>query len=89
MFAFVSYVQTENCEEFLDWMIFLFTPNVLYRNNGFMVAYLANLQYLHIEKPQGYSTDAAQKIAEETSVSSGGEENHTDKRIWKISQIFL
>ena len=44
-----------------------------------MVAYLANLQYLHIEKPQGYSTDAAQKIAEETSVSSGGEENHTDK----------
>ncbi len=45
----------------------------------FMVAYLANLQYLHIEKPQGYSTDAAQKIAEETSVSSGGEENHTDK----------
>ena len=44
-----------------------------------MVAYLANLQYLHIEKPQGYSTDAAQKIAEETSVSSGGEENHIDK----------
>ena len=79
MFAFVSYVQTENCEEIFGLDDILFTPNVLYRNNGFMVAYLANLQYLHIEKPQGYSTDAAQKIAEETSVSSGGEENHTDK----------
>ena len=79
MFAFVIYVQTENCEEIFGLDDILFTPNVLYRNNGFMVAYLANLQYLHIEKPQGDSTDAAQKIAEETSVSSGGEENHTDK----------
>lgn len=79
MFAFVSYVQTENCEEVFGLDDILFTPNVLYRNNGFMVAYLANLQYLHIEKPQGYSANAAQKIAEENTASSdsGTEENST------------
>lgn len=77
--CFCQLCTDRNCEEIFGLDDILFTPNVLYRNNGFMVAYLANLQYLHIEKPQGYSTDAAQKIAEETSVSSGGEENHTDK----------
>ncbi len=38
MAAFVSYVQTENCEEVFGLDDILFTPNVLYRNNGFMVS---------------------------------------------------
>lgn len=65
--GFVGYVQTENCERVFGLDDILFTPNVLYRNNGFMVAYLANLQYLHIERPDGYSVEAAAQIADETA----------------------
>lgn len=71
--GFVGYVQTKSCEDLFGLDNILFTPNVLYRNNGFMVGYLANLQYLHIEKPQGYSADAAGEIAEtyDSSKESG------------------
>ena len=78
MAAFVSYVQTENCEEVFGLDDILFTPNVLYRNNGFMVAYLANLQYLHIEKPQGYSADAAQKLADTRMAAADKTSEQTD-----------
>lgn len=55
--------------------------------NGFMVAYIPNLQYLHIEKPQEYPQMRHKKIAEETSVSSGGEENHTDRTDMEVANI--
>ena len=77
MASFVTYVQTENCEDVFGLDDILFTPNVLYRNNGFMVAYLANLQYLNIEKPQGYSASAAQQVAD-TETASEDEQNTAD-----------
>lgn len=42
----------------------LFTPNVLYRNNGLLGGFVGNLRYLKVEKPEGYSTKAVEKIAE-------------------------
>lgn len=71
--GFVTFVQTESCQVIFGLDTILFTPNVLYRNNGFMVAYLANLQYLHIEKPEGYSVSKVQQTAE--SVEGWTEEN--------------
>lgn len=64
MAGFVTYVQTGSCQQTFGLDTTLFTPNVLYRNNGFMAAYLANLQYLHVKKPAGYSVEAAQAISE-------------------------
>ena len=43
----------------------LFTPNVRYAKNGFWPAFLSNLSFLHIEKPDGYSTQKAAEIAED------------------------
>lgn len=41
----------------------LFTPNVLYRNNGIAGGFLGNMKYLKVEKPDGYSAEAAEEIA--------------------------
>ena len=41
----------------------LFTPNVRYAKNGFWPAFLSNLSYLHIEKPDGYSPEKVAEIA--------------------------
>ncbi len=64
LFGYVSAVQTETVKNFFGLDDTLFTPNVLYRNNGWMVAFLANLQYLHVEKPRDYSPKKAEEIAE-------------------------
>lgn len=70
LIGFVCYVQTGSCETVFGLDNILFTPNVLYRNNGFMVAYLANLQYLHIDRPDGYSVNAAKETADESEKQS-------------------
>lgn len=64
----------------------LFTPNVLYRNNGFMVAFTVNLQYLQIDKPEGYGgeeyTQVLQNYMEEadafTAIASGNGESENE-----------
>ncbi|MDO4344146.1 MAG: LTA synthase family protein [Eubacteriales bacterium] len=48
----------------------LFTPKVLYRNNGLAVGFLGNLKYMKVEKPQGYSPQTAAEIAEEYPAES-------------------
>ena len=39
---------------------FLFTPTVMYERNGFAVTFLMDLQYMTVEKPDGYSAKEAQ-----------------------------
>ncbi|EET61755.1 arylsulfatase [Marvinbryantia formatexigens DSM 14469] len=41
----------------------LFTPNVLYRNNGLTVGFLGNLKYMKVQKPEGYTAQRAEEIA--------------------------
>ena len=43
----------------------LFTPNVLYRNNGLTAGFLGNLKFLMVEKPDGYSAQKAEDAAQE------------------------
>jgi phosphoglycerol transferase MdoB-like AlkP superfamily enzyme len=40
----------------------LFTPTVMNQKDGNVVAFLMELEYLEIEKPEGYSSDAAESI---------------------------
>lgn len=63
MAGYVTAIQVEAVEDAFGMDDILFTPNVLYRNNGFMAAFLANLRYLDVEKPAGYSAAAAEEIA--------------------------
>ncbi|MDE7436576.1 MAG: LTA synthase family protein [Lachnospiraceae bacterium] len=41
---------------------FLFTPTAMYERNGFFVTFLMDMQYMAVEKPEGYSPEQAQKI---------------------------
>lgn len=43
---------------------FLFTPTVMYERNGFAVTFLMDVQYLKVEKPEGYSVEKAKKLLE-------------------------
>lgn len=54
----------------------LFTPNVLYRNNGLLGGFVGNIRYLKVEKPEGYSTKAVEEIAENYQT----EDTVTDKK---------
>ncbi len=47
-------IQTDRGGEIFHLDDILFTPNVLYRNNGFVVSFTVNLQYLKVDKPAGY-----------------------------------
>ena len=42
----------------------LFTPNVLYRNNGLVGGFVGNIRFMTVEKPEGYSDTAVKEIAQ-------------------------
>lgn len=65
MFLLVSSLQKEEGKNFWGIDTTLFTPNVRYTKNGFWPAFLSNLSFLHVEKPDGYSAARAEEIADE------------------------
>lgn len=63
-------LQTKYVQETFELDDVLFYPNTLYKNNGFMVSFVVNLQYMRIDNPKGYSVDAVEKIAKSTKGSA-------------------
>ena len=63
----VHSLQNDETKSFWGLDTTLFTPNVRYTKNGFWPAFLANLSFLNIEKPDGYSTDRVEEIAREAA----------------------
>ncbi len=61
----VLYLQTDDAISRFGLYPYLFTPNVLYKRNGFAVSFLMNLRYTTVEKPAGYSSAKAAEIAGE------------------------
>lgn len=59
-----SYVQSDKVIKDFGLYPYLFTPKHLYKTNGFTVSFLMNLRYATVDKPSGYSNDAASEIAE-------------------------
>lgn len=63
LFGYVKGVETDAAVDVFGLDTTLFTPNVLYRNNGLTVGFLSNLKFLDVKKPEGYSPEEAEKIA--------------------------
>ncbi|MBQ6263027.1 MAG: sulfatase-like hydrolase/transferase [Clostridia bacterium] len=61
----VVYLQTDDAISRFGLYPYLFTPNVLYKRNGFTVSFLMNLRYTTVEKPSGYSSAKTEQIAGE------------------------
>ena len=49
----------------------LFTPKVIYVKNGFWPAFLSNLSFLKIDRPDGYSVEKVVQIAEDAASEYG------------------
>ena len=75
--SMVLTIQIKSVGDFFELDDILFTPNVLYRNNGFVVAFSVNMQYLKIREPEGYDVSKLEQLAKdygqpmETSDGSG------------------
>ncbi|MGN0204850.1 MAG: LTA synthase family protein [Coprococcus sp.] len=65
MLVFGGYVQTDAAAAAFKMDTTLFTPNVLYRNNGLVLSFMVNMRYLKVEKPSDYSQDTLDVIQEE------------------------
>ncbi len=59
----VNSLQSDDTKTFWGIDTTLFTPNVRYTKNGFWPAFLANLSFLNIEKPEGYSVEKVKELA--------------------------
>jgi phosphoglycerol transferase MdoB-like AlkP superfamily enzyme len=77
IFGYVTYVKTDKAKADFSLDDILFTPNVLYRNNGFVVAFTMNLQYLEIKRPNQYSTENIEKLQEEIKANRENEKKVT------------
>ena len=58
-------MQSESVADRFKFNTILFNPVAMYRDNGFTVSFLMNLQYVRIEKPEGYSVISAERISED------------------------
>lgn len=74
LLGYVGAVKTEKVGDLVGLDDILFTPNVLYRNNGLMGAFLSNLKYMDVEKPEGYSVKKAEAIAGTSETEGTGTE---------------
>ena len=59
----ISSLQKDENKSFWGIDTTLFTPNVRYTKNGFWPAFLCNLSFLNIDRPDGYSVDKVSEIA--------------------------
>ena len=65
----VSGLQSDEMKTFWGIDTTLFTPNVRCTKNGFWPAFLSNLSFLNVNKPDGYSPSKAEEIAREAEDS--------------------
>lgn len=61
---YVLCMQNDDIMNYLDVYEMPFTQDYTYEQNGFFVSFLVNTKYLKVEKPEGYSAEAADAILE-------------------------
>ncbi len=62
IFIMIFALQVDSVKKYLDLEETLFTPNHLYKTNGFVVSFLYNLQYIDVKEPKNYSVEAVEDI---------------------------
>lgn len=73
MLAFGCGVQTDKAIDMFNMDTTLFTPTVLYRNNGLVLSFIVNMRYLNIEKPAGYSGEVLAELQAKLEQHEAGE----------------
>lgn len=63
MTGYLKGIGTDAAVDLFGLDTILFTPNVLYRNNGLTAGFLANLKFMNVEEPREYSAEKGEEIA--------------------------
>lgn len=63
-------VQKTEVGELFGLDTILFTPKVLYRNNGFVAAFLSNFRFLNIDEPKGYDPEIITAMEKEENTEA-------------------
>lgn len=79
MAGYLKGIQMDQISDLVGFDTTLFTPTVLYRNNGFFGAFLSNLKYLNVEEPDGYSVELVEKIEQEIDEKKEQSDDDTEK----------
>ncbi len=70
LFLLIGYAKTVQSDSFvLNFGLYdkLFTPTYMHKRDGGAVAFLMEMEYLNVDKPEGYSAGKAEQLLEENS----------------------
>lgn len=68
--SFIFYTQTDDCLYRFRLYDKLFTPTTMAYKDGTIVAFCMQLQYIFVEKPEGYSAEKAEELLTQASLLS-------------------
>ncbi len=80
MAGYIEGIKSDELSDLVGFDTVLFTPNVLYRNNGFAGAFLSNFKYLKIEKPQGYFPEKVEEMEQSIEEQKTADVQETETR---------
>ncbi len=72
-------LQVDSVKSFFNLEETLFTPNYLYKTNGFAVSFIYDLQYIEMKKPSGYSVANVETIMEPYEASDAVDQPDSDQ----------
>ena len=64
LLGFGLFLQSQPLTSFFNFNETLFTQSYLYRQNGFIPSFLMNVRYIRVDKPDNYSQEQMQALAE-------------------------
>ncbi len=70
--VYIPGVQSETAKETFGIDDTLFTPNYIYKANGFAVSFIYNCQFINVSEPADYSADSVERIQESVDLLSDG-----------------
>lgn len=83
---FVNLLQDDDFQSESYLYPFLFTPSYMTKVNGMAVTFAMNLEYVYVEKPDGYSLELAENILEVYEVGEDIVEQETQEKSADSSQ---
>lgn len=72
-------LQVDSVKSFFNLEETLFTPNYLYKTNGFAVSFIYDLQFIEVKKPSGYSVAKVEELMEPYKASGAADSSMEDK----------
>jgi len=76
---FAKLLQTDSFVNEMELYPFLFTPAYMSQADGFAVTFVMDLQYMSVQKPDGYNKDEAKALLNNYSSSESGKTTETVK----------